>query len=388
MKHSSHIEISESALQKNIRFLKKQIGKKVIFSSVVKGNAYGHGIELFVPLAEKCGIRHFSVFSSTEALQVLKSRTQNSTIMLMGTIHKDDLEWAIENRISFYIFNLERLLAAKKASEKVGIPARIHLELETGLNRMGLKNVELDETTKYVKDNPGNFIVKGVCTHFAGAESVNNYLRIQNQLKVFSNLIRKLERRGLRTGLKHTACSAAALNYPETTMDMVRFGIAQYGYWPTEETRINYYIKNKLEQKQTMKDPLKRVITWKSRVVNVSEVDPGEFIGYGTSYLTTKKHKIAAVPVGYYHGFSRNLSNLGRVLIKGKRVSVVGLVNMNMFLVNVTGIQNVNIGDEVVIIGKQKNLQISVASFSDMTNYLNYEVLVGLPPDIPRVVVD
>ena len=386
MQHSSQIEISESALKKNIRFLKKQIGSRTKFSSVVKGNAYGHGIEIFVPLAEKCGIRHFSVFSATEALQVLKSRTQGSKIMIMGFIDDADLEWAIDNRISFYIFNLERLYAAKEAAKKAGIPARIHLELETGLNRMALQEDELKMAITFIKENPGEFVLKGVCSHFAGAESVNNYLRIQNQMKVYRSRLKMLERRGIRAGLKHIACSAAALTYPESTMDMVRFGIAQYGYWPTIETQINYLVNNKLDRKS--KDPLKRVINWKSRVINVTDVEPGEFIGYGTSYLTTRKQKVAAVPVGYYHGFSRNLSNLGRVLIRGRRVPVVGLVNMNMFLVNVTSIPNVSIGDEVVIIGKQNKMQITVASFSDMTNYLNYEVLVGIPPDIPRVVVD
>lgn len=388
MNHISYIEISESALQKNIRFLKKQIGKKVKLSSVVKGNAYGHGIEVFVPLAEKCGIRHFSVFNANEALWVLNSRTQESKIMIMGAIDNEDLEWAIENKISFYIFGLDRLEASNKASQKVGIPARIHLELETGLNRMGLSGEPLEKAVNLIKNYPGSFVVEGVCTHYAGAESVNNYHRIQNQIKSYNEQVEWLKKQGIKIGLRHTACSAAALTYPETIMDMVRFGIAQYGYWPSQETQMHYYLQKGIEQKQKVVDPLKRVIKWKSHIINIKEVKPGEFIGYGTSYMTTRTQKIASVPVGYYHGFARNLSNLGRVLVGGKRAPVVGLVNMNVMMINVTNIPSINIGDEVVIIGRQNKLQISVASFSDMSNFLNYEVLVSLSADIPRIVVE
>jgi len=188
--------------------------------------------------------------------------------------------------------------------------------------------------------------------------------------------------------MRHTAASAAALAYPETRMDMVRIGIAQYGLWPSKETAMRFVLRGESEGKARFVDPLKRVLKWKSHVMSVKDVRRGEFIGYGNTYLTSRPQKIAAVPIGYFHGFRRSLSNLGRVLIHGKRAGIVGTVNMNMILVNVTELDNVEIGDEVVIIGKQKNLQITVSSFSDMSNLLNYEALVRLPSGIPRVVVE
>lgn len=230
MLNTSIIEISRSALRNNVRFLKKHVGSKVVFSSVIKGNAYGHGIEEFVPLAESCGVRHFSVYGADEAFRVLKSRTQASQIMIMGAIDDEELPWAVENGVSFYVFDRQRLEVARAASGKIGKPARIHLELETGLNRMGLEESELPAVVEYIQTHGHHFSVEGVCTHYAGAESVGNYLRIQNQIQTFSRLSEYLLKLGLTPTVRHTACSAAALHFPETILDMVRFGIAQYGY--------------------------------------------------------------------------------------------------------------------------------------------------------------
>lgn len=151
---------------------------------------------------------------------------------------------------------------------------------------------------------------------------------------------------------------------------------------------MHYYIEHGLIGKPRFVDPLKRVISWKSRVMGVKAISPGEFIGYGTSYLTTRKQTVALVPVGYSHGFPRILSNLGHVLIHGRRALVVGMVNMNMMTVDVTDIPGVKRGDEVVLIGKQGKQQITVTGFSDLTRFLNYEVLVRLPQETPRAVVE
>jgi alanine racemase len=165
-------------------------------------------------------------------------------------------------------------------------------------------------------------------------------------------------------------------------MDMVRMGIAQYGFWPSQETFIHQFKKY-----QAKGSDLRRVISWKSNIMTIKDVDPGDFVGYGTSYMANKRLKVAIVPVGYTNGFSRSLSNTGRVLIRGKRVSVIGTVTMNTMSVNVTDIPNVQPGDEVVIIGKQKRLTISIASFCEMSDQLNYQILARLPENIPRIVV-
>ena len=386
---SSVIELSKSALTKNLRFLRHEIGKNVVISSVVKGNAYGHGISSFVPLAEACGIRHFTVFEADEAYQIENCRTNPDTqIMITGFIDTDGLEWAIKNEISFYIFDTSRLNEALKLAQRIGIPARIHLELETGMNRTGLHDTDLDLAGKLILSNPNCFKVEGVCTHFAGAESIANYKRIQDQISNFKRMCRKISELGLKVPILHTAASAAALSYPETRMDMVRIGIAQYGFWPSKETEMQYLLQSDAKNKKQYIDPLRRVLRWSSKVMHVAPVEAGQFVGYGTSYITLRTQRVATVPVGYSHGFRRSLSNFGKVLIRGKRANVIGLVNMSMMLVDVTSIPSVESGDEVVIIGKQNNARITVGSFSDMANLVNYEMLVRLPSGIPRVIAE
>lgn len=382
MDKTSYIEISKSAYRHNIKYIKKIIGKDVRLTSVVKGNAYGHGVENIVPLAEKARVNHFAVFSASEALDVFNVASPKSDIMIMGYLNDDQLAWAIENGIEFYVFDLDRLSKSIEIAKKVGKPARLHIEAETGFHRTGFEYNLLPEIVTTMKDNSEHIVFEGLCTHYAGAESVNNYYRIIKQIQEYRRFARYFSRHGLKPNYRHTAGSAATLTYPQTIMDMVRVGITQYGFWPSQETYIYQFKRNHAKDTD-----LKRVISWKSRVMTIKEVDSGDFVGYGTSYMANKKIKIAIIPVGYANGFSRSLSNMGRVLIRGKRVSVVGTVTMNTMSVNVTDIPNVHPGDEVVIVGKQKRLNISVASFSEMSNQLNYQTLARLPGNIPRYVV-
>jgi alanine racemase len=382
MFNTSYIEISKQAYKNNIRYLKKIIGKDAIFSSVIKGNAYGHGVKNIIPMAEECGIRHFSVFSAKEALDAFEYIRNGSRIMIMGLIDDQEIEWAIENDIEFFVFDWCRLEQTIATAKKMNKKARIHVEVETGFNRTGFDYENIKDLINYLKQEQEHFTFQGLCTHYAGAESLANYLRIKNQISKFRQFNRYFTRHDLQPVLRHTACSAAALTYPNTIMDMVRFGISQYGFWPSPETHMFRFRK---DTKDT--NPLKRLLSWKSKVMVVKTVEPGSFIGYGSSFLANKKMKIAIIPVGYANGFSRALSNTGRVLIHGRRVSVIGTVTMNTLTVNVTDIPNVERGDEVVIIGKQKRLSISISSFCEMSEQLNYQLLTRLPQDIPRVIV-
>ncbi|MEZ4952901.1 MAG: alanine racemase [Saprospiraceae bacterium] len=383
MFHTSNIEISRSAYQQNLNFLKEQIGKGVKISSVVKGNAYGHGIEMFVPLAEDCGIEHFSVFSADEALRVRQAGKGLADIMIMGSLENEELEWAIHNGIEFFVFEQDRLEAALKIAKKIQRPAKLHIELETGMNRTGFAAQSIKATKTLLLKHPEAFEIKGLCTHYAGAESIANYFRIKKQKSVFNKLKKQFAAPDLMPEALHTACSAAAIRYPETQMDMVRIGILQYGFFPSQEVLIEYLTR----QKKT-EYPLKRLISWKTKVMDVKQVKAGEFIGYGTSFLASNDMSVASIPVGYSHGFSRSLSNQGRVLIHGQRTSVVGTVNMNMTLVDITNLEGVKKGDEVVLIGYQGDLEISVSSFGNFSDQLNYELLTRLPSNIPRKVIE
>lgn len=380
----SCIVLNSEALANNIRFLKGMAHDDLKISSVIKGNAYGHGIPKFLPMAEQNGIDHFSVFSADEAALALKSRTNPSTdIMIMGMIRDSEMEWAIENDIEFYVFEQDRIRAAIEAARKRKKKARIHLQIETGMNRTGFEEENWRPVLQSVEKNRDAISLKGICTHYAGAESVANHYRIQRQngrFKEFLNLAKSII--GTMPAV-HASSSAAYITRPEMHYDMVRIGIAQYGFWPSRETYMHYMKSNNMEEGQ---DPLNRVLTWKSEIMSLKKVKSGEFIGYGNVYRAGRDMTIATVPIGYTHGFGRNLTNTGYVLIKGERAGVVGLVNMNMITLNVSHIEGVKKGDEVVMIGYQGDDAITVASFGEMTNNLNYEVLVRLPASIPRMV--
>jgi len=383
MFESSFIEISRSSVFQNIRFIRSYLNQSVKLSCVVKGNAYGHGIEEYIPIAEEAGVDHFSVFSSDEALRVKDICSTDSTVMIMGYIDNDELSWAIENEVEFYVFDLDRLKAAISVAEKMNKKAKIHVEVETGMNRTGFDAPGLKKAIELIKKNDEWIAFEGLCTHYAGAESIANYVRVHSQIIRFNQARKAIEKAGIRPKRYHTACSAAAITYPKTQMDMVRIGILQFGFWPTRETFIQYIHKN-----GEPKEPLQRILSWKSYVMNVKKVKTGEFIGYGTTYLAQTDMVIATVPVGYSHGFSRQLSNLGRLLIHGMRVRVAGIVNMNVMTIDVTAVENIQKGDEVVIIGNQGDLEVSVASFSELSSQVNYETLTRLPSNIPRRIVE
>lgn len=378
---NSLITLNENAVQNNIAFLRKKLGDKVKISAVVKANAYGHGIEQIVPLFEKYGIEHYSVFYYGEAVRVYDSLSKPATIMVMGWLCEKNIREAIERGIEFFVFNIERLNIAIKYSKELNLKARIHLEAETGMNRSGLNDVELNNAINILKENAEYIEIAGFCTHLAGAESVSNHVRIQSQLKKYKKMLATLEANDLSPKYKHVANSAAAFVYPKTRMDLVRVGIMLYGFWSSTEVFIHYINSN-----HDKIDPLKRILGWHSQVMAIKKVKRGEFIGYGISYLAQTNITTALVPVGYSFGYSRSLSNKGRVLIGGHRCSVIGVVNMDMIIVDISHVKDAKVGDEVVLIGKQGDLDIKVSAFSEISDELNYEILAHLSESIIRTV--
>ncbi len=380
---TSSLEISSKAYRQNINFLRSEIGPKPVISAVVKGNAYGHGIAQMVQIAEKAGIRHFSTFSSDEALEVFNHSKNSSEIMILGMLYLEELEELIRKGISFYVFDFIRLEAAITIARKIKIPAKIHIEVETGFHRTGFEWQDRERLASKLLESQEEISLEGLCTHYAGAESVSNFVRVKKQIASYHEFKAYFQGKGISFKKFHTACSAATLIFPETIMDMVRIGIAGYGFWPTKET----YFAKLPDLPATNKNPLKRLITWKSTVMSIKAVKMAEFIGYGNSYMAMEDMQMAIVPVGYGHGFSRLLSNQGQVLIQGQFCQVVGTVTMNSIAVKIPKGKSVQLGDEVILIGKQKGKEISVASFSESTQQVNYELLTRLPKDIPRKIV-
>lgn len=380
-KHTSRIYLSQSALKNNINFLRKKIGKDTILSAVVKANAYGHGIAPMTEMLEKCGVSHFSVASAHEAEEVLEHCSEGCHIMIMGILYDKDLEWAIENGIEFYVFDLNRLETVKIAALSAGKKAVIHIEVETGTNRTGMNPKDFSKALTWLKRNKSFVEFEGLCTHLGGAETISNEFKIKPQIKRFIDLCKLTKKRKITPNLRHMACSSAAIAYPETRLDMVRVGVSIYGFWSSPDV---YY--SHVQESGKKKSTLKRIITWKTDIMDIKEVEEGEFIGYGTAYQALKDMSIAVIPLGYSNGYPRGLSNKGYVLIHGKKAPVCGLINMNLFMVDVSHISDVRTGDEVVLLGKQKNSVIKVSSFTNFTQLLNNEMLSRLPAAIPRTI--
>ncbi len=383
VRHSSRISLSQSALANNISFIRKKIGVGTRISSVVKANAYGHGIEQFVPMAEQCGVDHFAVASAFEAQEVLKYCAPTSKIMIMGILYDCDIPWAIDNGIEFYVFNYSRLPKALEAAQKLGKKAIIHLEVETGANRTGMWAHEFPLALDFMKQHATHLAFEGLCTHFGGAEHLSNKFKMDVQHKKYEDFLQVCHDAGIMPRYRHIACSAAIFNVPGSTYDMVRVGILQYGYWPSPDT----YAVHLKDMGKSSDNPLRRIFTWKTDIMDIRKVLAGEFIGYGTTFHATKEMRIAVLPLGYSNGYPRGLSNQGKVLIGGKIASVVGLINMNLFMVDITHIPDVEIGDEVVLVGTQQQHTLTVASFTDIAELVNTEMLSRLPAAIPRKVV-
>ncbi len=382
MFETSSIEISESAYRHNLSFIKKQCNANVRFCSVVKGNAYGHGLVTFAQMAVKCGVDYFAVYSSAEAYELWEN-IPDVAIVIMGSTDENSLQWAIENGIEFFVYDEEKLALTLSIAKNLSKKAKIHIEVETGMNRTGFNLSQLPSIFKSIQQNLELIDFVGFCTHYAGAESLVNDFRVKQQIKQFEDAQSLLSKSGLASKYIHSACSAAMMNYPETISNLVRIGIMQYGFWPNEETLVRYN-GNSREVDFT----LWRLLTWKSKVMTIKHIQKGDYVGYNTSFRAYADLILAVVPVGYAYGYSRSLSNSGKVLINGQEAPICGIVNMNAVCVDVSHIENIKINDEVMLIGKQGEKSISVASFGEMSDQLNYELLTRLPLNIPRKIID
>ena len=370
------VEVSKSALLHNVAVFRKSIGKNVKLAAVVKANAYGHGLSETIPLIRN-KVDVLAVDNIEEALEIRKIDSQ-IPILVLGYITLSDLPRSIMNDISFVVYNIETL--KKIVSLKPDKPAKIHLKIETGLNRQGIKQGEISKFLEYVKSHKNYMTLEGVSTHFANIEDTLSPEFAKKQLNEFKKAIKVIKEKGFQPTMIHSAASAGTLLYPETHFSMVRVGFGIYGWWMSLETRVSI-----LAQKRNI--VLKPVLTWKSIIAQIKKIDVGESVGYGQTWFATRKTIIAVIPVGYSDGYDRRLSNIGRVIINGHYASVVGRVAMNMIMIDITDIKNVKLEDEVALLGNMNGLKVSADEWAKKIGTINYEVVSRINPLLPRIVV-
>ncbi|MBI4157317.1 alanine racemase [Candidatus Woesebacteria bacterium] len=369
------IEISKKDLLSNLLVLKRRVGRAKV-ASVVKANAYGHGLrEVASILKGKTDL--FAVDSYDEAKSV-KEVAVNNPILILGYVPRFLLKEVIDEGFSFVVYNLEILKKIDALS--LNKKAKIHLKIETGLNRQGIGEEDLLKILLFIKKKKEKFEVKGISTHFANIEDTLDPSFAKFQLTNFKKALKMVRSYGFNPKYVHTAASAGAILYPETHLNMVRVGISLYGIWPSRETKI-------IAKSKKTKIVLKPVLSWKSVIAQTKNLAKGDSVGYGRAWIASRKSKIAVVPVGYADGLDRKLSNTGRVIIRGKSAPIIGRVAMNMIMIDVTEIPKVSLEDEVIIVGTQGKQEILVEEIAEKIGTINYEVLSRINPNLPRIIV-
>lgn len=369
--YKSHIEINKSNLLHNFQILKKNNCQNY---AVVKANAYGHGLKEAVKILDKF-VDGFAVDSLVEGLSVREM--SDNKILVMGYIATDFISYAIENDISFVVYNLVTLnKIVELNSSKI---ANIHLKVETGLNRQGTKNKELLELAKFALDNQNLINIEGASMHFANVEDTNDFSFAEEQLAEFYKQLQILKGVRIKPQLIHSSSTAASMVFSQARFNMIRLGIGIYGIWPSKETKTTYLKSSRVS--------LRPALEWKSVIAQIKTIRVGESVGYGRTWFAARDSVIGIVPVGYFDGYDRKLSNLGVVIVEGNYVPVIGRVSMNMIMIDLTDIKNVKLESEVIIIGKQGHKTISADDIANKIGTISYEIVSRLNNTIPRIIV-
>jgi len=368
------IEINRRALKNNCGVFRRLIGPKCLLMAVVKSNAYGHGLINFSRAAENFGVDWFGVDSIVEAKSLRKAGLKKP-ILVLGYTLQSNIKDAIENNISLTIADFSSLKNLKNINKR-GDKLKIHLKIDTGMNRQGFFVSGIPAVIKILKSQ-SNIRLEGVYTHFSSAKNPAFPSAALHQIEEFKKAINLFESTGFKEFIKHAAATAGAIIFPQSHFDLVRIGIGFYGLWPSKETREAFKNKIKLEP----------VLSWKTIVSQIKKLPKGSKVGYDLTETLDRSSNIAILPIGYWHGFPRALSGIGKTLINGKEAKIIGRVSMDMISVDVANIKNVKVGGEAVLIGKSGKLEISADDVAYLSDTINYEIATRLNPLIKRIVV-
>lgn len=370
------VEIDKKILISNIQQFKKHIDPDVKLLLAVKSNAYGHDIELVSKVAQENGSDWLGVDSLREAI-FLREKGIELPILVLGYIDPLGFEIAIENNISFVVYNRDFLDEINLVAKNIGKKAKIHLKVETGTNRQGILLQDFEDFIKKLK-TLDNIFVQGLYSHYANIEDTTVHNYAVQQLNQYKEFLKVCEKNNFDIPLKHNSCSAATILFPKTHFNMVRVGISTYGLWSSTETQVSAKEKN-------LNIDLNPILTWKTVVAQVKTIPAGSCISYGCTEKVAAETKIAVLPIGYWDGYDRKLSSVGNVLINGQRAKILGRICMNMCMADVTAIDDIKAGDEVVLLGKQGQEQISAEEIANKIGTINYEVVTRINPLIKRI---
>ncbi len=375
MKKYSRIKalISLDAVEYNFQQMKKNIKEGTKIIAVIKADAYGHGA---VPIAKMIQeydyIWGFATATAQEALQ-LKRAGITKPVLVIGLVFEEYYEILAENEIRMAVCDLETARKFAEAGKKAGKTVHIHIAVDTGMTRIGYADNEESAREVLQVSKLENLEIEGLFTHFARADEYDRTPAMV-QLKRYLHFGELLEKVGVSIPVHHCSNSAGIIRVPEANLNAVRAGITIYGIYPSEEVERDIV-------------DLKPVMELKSHISYVKEVQPGTEVSYGGTYVTDRMTKMATVPVGYADGYPRALSSKGWVLVHGKKAPICGRVCMDQFMIDVTDIGDVKMGDEVTLLGKDGEETITADTLGDLSGRFSYELICDINKRVPRIYI-
>lgn len=369
--HRTWAEIDIDALIHNFNIIKNTVNSKIM--AVVKANAYGHSAELVAPALENAGVDAFAVSNIGEAMQ-LREIGIKAPVLILGYTPVDAVTLLHNNNISQCVYDLEyaRQLSAKAVENRVTV--KIHIKLDTGMSRLGF-DCRSDELKgiddAVISAKMPNFFLEGVFTHFADSDRTpdteDGFTDLQ--FNRFNKGVNALKNAGLSPEITHCCNSAATLLDGDKSLGLVRTGIILYGLSPNPDLKLNA--------------DLIPVMTLKSVVSMVKTIEKGDSVNYGRTFTAKEKMRVATVAAGYADGYPRQLSNKAYVLINGQKAPIIGRICMDQLSVDVSHIDNISIGDEVILFGKE----LSVDTLAGLVGTINYEIICNISPRVPRITI-
>jgi alanine racemase len=359
-------EIDLDAIRHNLEIVNYLVGNETKILGVVKADAYGHGIKE-VSKAILDYVDYFGVASLDEA-RVLREAGIKKPILVIGAILPEEIEGVLRFNVIQTVSDLNIPRKLSKLAIANNRKIKVHVKIDTGMGRLGFWHREAVGFIKKIASLK-NIIIDGIFTHFPNAEADRVFT--YNQIRNFKLLIEELWAHNIDIPIKHTANSMALIDFKDSHMNMVRPGLMMYGIYPKPSL-----MKNIL---------LRPALTLKTKIAYLKAVQKGRTISYGMTYITRKQTKIATIPVGYGDGYSRHFSNRSEVLIRGVRCPIVGRVCMDMCMVDVGHLKHVNVGDDVILIGRQANEIIRAEELARLIGTIPYEILCNIGRRVPRI---
>lgn len=361
-------EINLDALLHNYNEARKLLEKGTKLAAVLKADAYGHGAPEIAGVLAAEGADMFAVACLTEALEI-RRKLPLPQILIMGYTFDHHLKAAVENDITLTVFSIEQAELVSQIAAGLGRTAKIHVKIDTGFNRLGMKPGKDTEAAVEKMAGLGNLEIEGIFSHLALTDREND----KKQFDLFMNLINNLKNKGIHIPVKHICDSIGMVRYPDYRLDMVRAGAFLYGAGPKDNA--NKSIK------------LEPALALKTRIALIKEIGPGEGISYDYTFKADRKCRVGTLPAGYADGYPRCLSNKGFAGVRGKRARVIGLICMDQCMIDLTDIPEAELGDEVVLIGGTGPDGIPLLETADLAGTNRNEILSGISRRVPRVYI-